>query len=656
MKKLVPIFLLQMFCSICVAFAQNVSVTVDNQYPGWLSSKIPYKDQESVKDLTVTGYLNGTDIKFIRELLTNRQLTHLDLTDANIVAGGETYYQSYTTKDNTVSKYMFYNSNGLSYLALPKTIRAIGGEYYNSIDTLIVGGELKILNMDDVGMYNIRHLCIREGTDSIAPGHLESTATVYDKKQQYEKIHLATTIKSLGMKTFCCNDLDINSDINLDSLTFIDHLALYQTYIKGDTIRIPKIKTWHTCSFGIHQNSVIYIPKEVKNIDLSCFDRGLNDMFHYYCSNTFCGNLIIHTESETPIQISCSNTNDTSKGYGILKSATVYVPKGCSEAYKKSTYIGGSNNPWSYATIIEEKVPVSGITLDKEEISFSKPGEAKQIVATVMPEDADNKNVLWTSSDTNVASVENGKVTCTGYGTATISATTEEGGFVATCLVTATRPEVLPTSITISQTNLTVNKGESTTLYAIIQPADADNKDIEWSTEDNSVADVDNNGIVTGMKAGTTKVFATAKANGVKAECAVSVLQPVTGITLSENSISLSEIGSSIQLTAYVQPEDASNKNVIWASSDTKVAIVSNGKVVCTGFGTTVISAITEDGGYMATCVINAINGIEEITNINSNTLYKIYDSTGREIRHPINGLNIIKSNKGKVIKFNVYK
>lgn len=203
---------------------------------------------------------------------------------------------------------------------------------------------------------------------------------------------------------------------------------------------------------------------------------------------------------------------------------------------------------------------------------------------------------------------------------------------------------------------MTVNKGERTTLHATIQPSDADNKEIIWTTEDNSIADVDNNGVVTGMKAGKTKIFATAKANGVKAECEVSVLQPVTGITLSESIISLSEIGSSVQLTANVQPEDASNKNVVWSSSDTKVAIVSKGKVVCTGYGTAVISATTEDGGYMATCVINAINGIEEVTDISPNTIYKIYDSTGREIQHPTNGLNIIKSNNGKVTKFNVYK
>ena len=316
MKKLVSIFLLQMFCSICIAFAQNVSVTVDNQYPGWLSSKIPYKDQETVKNLTVTGYLNGTDIKFIRELLTNRQLTHLDLTDANIVAGGEAYYQSYTTKDNTVSYYMFHNSNGLSYLALPKTICAITGAYYNSIDTLIVGGDLKILDETYTDRL-IKYLYIREGTDSIAPN-------IGKKKQQYEEIYLPSTIRSLGERTFTRGtDLEDGDDldINIENLTFIGHQALYIAYLKGDTIRIPKINTWHTCSFRIHQNSVIYIPKEVKKIDLSCLYNGGS------CTrngkNALYGNLIIHAESETPIPISCRNDANDRVGYKILSAATV---------------------------------------------------------------------------------------------------------------------------------------------------------------------------------------------------------------------------------------------------------------------------------------------------------------------------------------------
>ena len=101
MNKFLSILAFLICSNIITVFAQNTTLVVDNQNPGWLSSKIPFKDQESVKNLTVTGYLNGTDIKFIRELLNNRQLSHLDLSDANIVAGGDAYYDNkYYTADN----------------------------------------------------------------------------------------------------------------------------------------------------------------------------------------------------------------------------------------------------------------------------------------------------------------------------------------------------------------------------------------------------------------------------------------------------------------------------------------------------------------------------------------------------------------------------
>ncbi len=116
MNRIISIMIILVLGNINIMFAQNTSLVVDNQNPGWLSSKIPFKNQESVKNLTVTGYINGTDIKFIRELINNRALTHLDLTNTNIVAGGENYYNTYKVeKDNTLYNEMFSGkANGLS--------------------------------------------------------------------------------------------------------------------------------------------------------------------------------------------------------------------------------------------------------------------------------------------------------------------------------------------------------------------------------------------------------------------------------------------------------------------------------------------------------------------------------------------------------------
>lgn len=129
MNKFLSMLVLMICTNLATAFAQNTTLEVDNQYPGWLSSKIPFKDQASVQNLTVTGYINGTDVKFIKELINNRQLLHLDLSDAHIVAGGEAYYTSYKiTEDNTIGSYMFTNDNykrRLTYLSLPKSVTKI---------------------------------------------------------------------------------------------------------------------------------------------------------------------------------------------------------------------------------------------------------------------------------------------------------------------------------------------------------------------------------------------------------------------------------------------------------------------------------------------------------------------------------------------------
>lgn len=650
MNRIISIMIILVLGNINIMFAQNTSLVVDNQNPGWLSNKIPFKDQESVKNLTVTGYINGTDIKFLNELFDRRQLTHLDLTDSYIVAGGDAYYSNYTTKDNELTPRMFYSSSitpkTIDFLATPKSTvkedKFLASGFY--VDTLIVGGKSKSFKPRFVydGFMRVTRLVMREGIESVF-GDSDGSSSMMAK---LKSVDLPTTVKEIGYQAFCgCKDL---KEIRLsDNIESIGEMAFYGTEILSfDSLIIPsKLKELYFNSFPMHRIKYIKIPIGVEKIS--------NSKNSVYSSS---GEIItpsmkieIHTENPTPIWISSNDTDEKN-----LKSCTVYVPKGSLEDYKNEHYFSNtSRNVWSYATILEEKVPVTGITLDQENISFSDIGASVQLTATILPTDADNQKVIWKSSDTSVATVKDGKVTCTGYGTAIITATSEEGGYIATCNVTATKKVVLPSSITLDRKEATIKVGEATTLKANVLPADADDKTIVWSSENSDIASVTNDGVVTGMKAGTTKIIVTTNANGLKDECILTVLQPATGITLDRQDISFANIGENVQLTANVLPEDASNKNVSWASSDTKVAIVSNGNVVCTGYGTAVISAITEDGGYMATCVINATSGIIDINEDKDFQDAKRYDAAGREINNPINGLNIIKTQDGRVIKTN---
>ena len=470
---------------------------------------------------------------------------------------------------------------------------------------------------------------IREGVDSLNATNIQA-----------KSVHLPTTIKYLDRKTFRIDTVKAN----IENIDYFNNRCVYSGnslnydigVLDNDTITLSEnLSKWNVNAFRVKDGTTIFLNDKLKEINFN-IDFGSSSTWNGGALSA--KNLIIHSPSRVPIKIDSK---------GLFSTATIYVPKGSVEAYK-------SQLPWSNATILEEKVPVTGIRFDKENIFFSEIRETALLRATVLPEDADNKNVKWESSNEKVATVENGIVTCKGYGTAEISATTEDGGFTAVCKVTAERKEILPTSITLDKADVTMNVGETTKLKADVWPTDADNKSVIWNSDNEDIAKVSSDGVVTAVKAGKTKVYATTQANNLKAECEITVLQPVTGIEMDKASISFTYIGETVQLTAKLLPEDASNQNITWESSDTKVAIVSKGKVVCTGFGTAVIYAVSADGGFMATCIINATTGIEGITDDAPQKVVKRYDITGREISQPVNGINIVKTEDGRVLKTSV--
>lgn len=259
-------------------------------------------------------------------------------------------------------------------------------------------------------------------------------------------------------------------------------------------------------------------------------------------------------------------------------------------------------------------VAVTGVTLDKTSLSL-EAGQTAQLTATVQPGNADNQAVTWSSSDNNVVSVDaTGKITANTKGSATITVTTADGGKTATCTVTVTEPAapVAVTGVTLNKNNTTIYTGRTETLTATIQPADATNKAVTWTSNNTGVATV-NNGVVTGVSVGSATITAKTADGGFTATCTVTVEEaPIvhpTGVSISKTSINL-QIGGSETLTATVTPADANNKNVTWSTSDATVAAVDkNGKVTGIKAGNATITATTEDGGKTATCAVTVTAG-----------------------------------------------
>ncbi len=171
-------------------------------------------------------------------------------------------------------------------------------------------------------------------------------------------------------------------------------------------------------------------------------------------------------------------------------------------------------------------IPVTRVTVDKAAL-YLVNGDKATLAATVLPANATNKTVTWSTSDTKVVTVSaTGAVDAVGWGNATITATTQDGGFTAICLVTVSKISV--NGISVSPTNYANYSGESTTLVATVIPDNATFKGIVWSSSNDSVAKVSNNGLVTIVgEVGGKKclIRATSEDNpAVFAECTVEVL------------------------------------------------------------------------------------------------------------------------------------
>ena len=248
---------------------------------------------------------------------------------------------------------------------------------------------------------------------------------------------------------------------------------------------------------------------------------------------------------------------------------------------------------------------VTSIVLNKTELTITK-GSSEKLVATIEPSDATDKSIIWSSSDDGVASVDgDGLVKALKGGDCVITA--KAGDKLASCAVMVTA-EV--TSIVLNKTTLTIEKGSSETLIATVEPSDASDKSVTWSSSDSNVASVDDNGLVKALKGGDCVI--TAKAGDKTATCKVNVTSVVTSITLNKTVISLSK-GASEQLIASIEPSDATDKSVIWSTSNGNVASVDNsGLVKALMGGECVITA--KAGDKTATCTVSVSSAVTSIS------------------------------------------
>lgn len=257
----------------------------------------------------------------------------------------------------------------------------------------------------------------------------------------------------------------------------------------------------------------------------------------------------------------------------------------------------------SEAVIIPE--PVTGIEVanDYQHMGLFVGGSGK-IRYSVLPGNATNTNVTFKSLNEKVATVDaNGVVTGVSEGNADIVITTEEGGFEAKCTVRVDGIDARGIE-RVGDKTVTMGLNQTRQLQVKITPSDTTNKNVQWTSSNNSVATVDSNGVVTSKNSGSTIITATTH-NGLKTEFFIEVETSVTNITLNSNEINLNP-GGTFKLDATVNPSNASNKNIKWISANESIATVDqSGNVAADVAGTTYISAVSADGKVIATCTVN---------------------------------------------------
>ncbi len=264
----------------------------------------------------------------------------------------------------------------------------------------------------------------------------------------------------------------------------------------------------------------------------------------------------------------------------------------------------------------EQIVAVDSVALNKF-TGTVEVGSTIILTAIVLPSNATNKNVSWSSSDNTKATVENGVVTGVAAGSATITASA--GGKSASCRVTVTAapPVTVPVeSVTISGSkSFILEVGDTETLTATVLPENATNKTVTWTSSSDAVTVV--NGTIIAAKTGTATITATA---GGKSDTCTVTVEPKTvaveSVTLDNTSLNM-RVGEKTTLNATINPANATDKTIEWTTTDSGVVSVNNGLLTAEAVGSATITATV--GGKNATCQIIVT---EAQSGVNDNVTY----------------------------------
>ena len=510
MRLFVTIFMLVL--TVLNTNAQATDLVIDNQTPGWLSNKINFGDQQTVRNLKVTGYINAADLKFIGTLIQLRNLDgELDLSECDVVS------ETTDGNDNYLVGMDLSAMSSIKVYRIPQSIESAYGCTHNlHVDSLFF--DCKITSVDctifDGINTSIDYLNLGESVVTISGQPLINSGPNkgFYGVQNIKQVVFPLTMKNIDDLAFFNSGIE---KINLEELNNLDYIGSFafvnyssmsglSSKYQPDTLWFDA-KSVNASAFAYKTSQHVFITNRVETIGSGA------DLKKTYA---FTDNLIFHMESITP-----------PSGVAPNSTCTVYVPKGSKAAYLSSS--------WQYANIIEES-RVSSLSLTMHTLSLGV-GTQQQLYCTISPSDADNKSLIWTSSDTNIAEVNGeGVITTKKSGVANITVQSVSNPDAKdVCVLTVSQPV---TGITLSESVINFKSiGRTKQLVATISPENATNKNVNWTSPNAAVCTVSETGLVTATGAGTSIVIATTVDGNKMAYCTVNVT-PTDHATFTMNA------------------------------------------------------------------------------------------------------------------------
>lgn len=362
------------------------------------------------------------------------------------------------------------------------------------------------------------------------------------------------------------------------------------------TITVATLDGQSTATITVTVNSVPTGDSGNNVVNISVSDVTLNKKSaSMYVGDTLTLNATISPSNATNKNVTWSSSNES---IAVVQNGVV-TAIGKGSATITVTTVDGKKTDEIELTVKKKTIKVSSVSLNKSKVTMYVDGKVT-LKATILPSNATNKNVTWSSSNKKVVTVKNGVVTGVAKGTATVTVTTKDGKKTAKATITVKNKPVEVTGVSLNKSKLSLSVNGTATLKATVSPSNATNKKLTWSSSNENVATV-NAGVVTAKGNGTAAITVQTN-NGITATCLVIVGKPV--LKISSSKITLIDERTR-RLTATLSYAEL-DQSVTWSSSNSSVATVNkNGLVKAKSVGTTTITATSNyDPSITVSCVV----------------------------------------------------